>query len=76
VSAAASLEPASLAARAGSPTEDRHPGTLDIDVLPTRSLLGRLNDEDATVADAVRQALQLSRARLAAARPVTHRGKD
>ena len=80
MSAAASLEPASPAARAGSPTEDRHPGTLDIDVLPTLSLLGRLNDEDATVAGAVRQALPSLTAHLAAADrlrdAVTHRGTD
>ena len=55
MSAAARLEPASPAARAGSPTEDRHPGTLDIDVLPTLSLLGRLNYEQPTVAGAVRE---------------------
>jgi N-acetylmuramic acid 6-phosphate etherase len=40
-----------------SPTELRNDRTLDIDVLPTLTLLQRLNDEDATVARAVRQAL-------------------
>jgi N-acetylmuramic acid 6-phosphate etherase len=39
------------------PTELRNDRTLDIDVLPTLALLERLNDEDATVAAAVRQAL-------------------
>lgn len=42
---------------ATSPTELRNARTLDIDLLPTESLLERLNDEDATVATAVRQAL-------------------
>jgi len=40
-----------------SPTESRNDRTLDIDVLPTLALLERLNDEDATVAAAVRRAL-------------------
>jgi len=39
------------------PTEQRNPRTLDIDTLPTRQLLERLNDEDALVAPAVRRAL-------------------
>jgi N-acetylmuramic acid 6-phosphate etherase len=39
------------------PTELRNDRTLDIDALPTLTLLERLNDEDATVAAAVRQAL-------------------
>jgi N-acetylmuramic acid 6-phosphate etherase len=39
------------------PTELRNDRTLDIDVLPTLALLERLNDEDATVAGAVRRAL-------------------
>jgi N-acetylmuramic acid 6-phosphate etherase len=43
--------------QAGSPTELRNDRTLDIDVLPTLGLLERLNDEDATVARAVREAL-------------------
>jgi N-acetylmuramic acid 6-phosphate etherase len=44
--------------RAGSsPTELRNERTLDIDLLPTAVLLERLNDEDATVAAAVREAL-------------------
>jgi N-acetylmuramic acid 6-phosphate etherase len=42
---------------ASSPTERRNDRTLDIDLLPTESLLERLNDEDATVAAAVRRAL-------------------
>lgn len=42
---------------ASSPTELRNDRTLDIDLLPTESLLNRLNDEDATVAAAVRRAL-------------------
>jgi N-acetylmuramic acid 6-phosphate etherase len=40
-----------------SPTELRNERTLDIDLLPTVALLERLNDEDATVAAAVRRAL-------------------
>jgi N-acetylmuramic acid 6-phosphate etherase len=40
-----------------SPTELRNEKTFDIDALPTLRLLERLNDEDATVAAAVRQAL-------------------
>ncbi len=40
-----------------SPTELRNDRTLDIDVVPTLTLLERLNDEDATVAAAVRRAL-------------------
>jgi N-acetylmuramic acid 6-phosphate etherase len=40
-----------------SPTELRNDSTADIDVLPTMALLERLNDEDATVAAAVRRAL-------------------
>lgn len=40
-----------------SPTELRNDRTLDIDVLPTPALLERLNDEDASVAAAVRRAL-------------------
>jgi N-acetylmuramic acid 6-phosphate etherase len=40
-----------------SPTESRNDKTLDIDVLTSLAMLERLNDEDATVAKAVRQAL-------------------
>jgi N-acetylmuramic acid 6-phosphate etherase len=40
-----------------SPTEMRNDRTLDIDGLPTLALLERLNDEDATVAAAVRRTL-------------------
>jgi N-acetylmuramic acid 6-phosphate etherase len=40
-----------------SPTEQRNDRTRDIDVLPTVAILERLNDEDATVAAAVRGAL-------------------
>jgi N-acetylmuramic acid 6-phosphate etherase len=40
-----------------SPTELRNDRTLDIDALPTLTLLERLNDEDAMVAAAVRRAL-------------------
>jgi N-acetylmuramic acid 6-phosphate etherase len=42
---------------AASPTELRNERTLDIDALPTLTLLERLNDEDALVAAAVRRAL-------------------
>jgi N-acetylmuramic acid 6-phosphate etherase len=40
-----------------SPTELRNDRTLDIDAVPTLTLLERLNDEDALVAAAVRRAL-------------------
>jgi N-acetylmuramic acid 6-phosphate etherase len=40
-----------------SPTEARNPGTVDIDTLPTPRILELLNDEDARVAPAVRDAL-------------------
>jgi N-acetylmuramic acid 6-phosphate etherase len=40
-----------------SPTELRNDKTRDIDMLPTLAMLKRLNDEDATVAAAVRRAL-------------------
>jgi N-acetylmuramic acid 6-phosphate etherase len=40
-----------------SPTELRNDRTLDIDALPTLTMLERLNDEDAMVAAAVRRAL-------------------
>ena len=39
------------------PTEERNHRTLDLDTLPTRDLLDRLNDEDALVAPGVRRAL-------------------
>lgn len=39
------------------PTEERNGRTRDLDTLPTLDLLGRLNDEDALVAPAVRRAL-------------------
>jgi N-acetylmuramic acid 6-phosphate etherase len=40
-----------------SPTEARNDRTLDIDVLPSLSVLELINDEDASVAEAVRRAL-------------------
>jgi N-acetylmuramic acid 6-phosphate etherase len=40
-----------------SPTELRNDRTLDIDVLPTLTLLERLNDEDGTIAASVRRTL-------------------
>jgi len=43
--------------RVESPTEERNARTRDIDTLPVLSLLERINDEDATVAPAVRAAL-------------------
>ena len=43
--------------RVQSPTEDRNPRTLDIDIVSTAAVLERLNDEDARVAGAVRAAL-------------------
>ena len=46
-----------------APTERRHPGTTDLDLLPTADLLRVINDEDATVAPAVAATLpQLERA--------------
>ena len=39
------------------PTERRHPGTTDLDLMPTLDLLRLINAEDATVAEAVRRAL-------------------
>src|SRR5438132_5539398 len=38
-------------------TEDRNPRTVDIDTLPTRETLQRINAEDATVAPAVAREL-------------------
>ncbi len=49
--------PGPSAGRPGPPTEERNERTLDLDTLPTLSLLDRLNDEDALVAPAVRRAL-------------------
>ncbi|MFV2063558.1 MAG: N-acetylmuramic acid 6-phosphate etherase [Chloroflexota bacterium] len=43
--------------RVDSPTEARNPRTLMIDTLPSLGILELLNDEDATVAAAVRDAL-------------------
>jgi N-acetylmuramic acid 6-phosphate etherase len=40
-----------------SPTEARNDRTLDIDVLPTLSVLELINDEDSSVAEAVRRTL-------------------
>ncbi len=40
-----------------APTERRHPGTLDLDLLPTLDLLRLINGEDALVAPAVEAAL-------------------
>ena len=40
-----------------APTERRHPGTLDLDLLPTPDLLRLINSEDALVATAVEAAL-------------------
>jgi N-acetylmuramic acid 6-phosphate etherase len=44
-------------ARVVSPTEERNPRTTDIDSVPVLTLLERINDEDATVAGVVREAL-------------------
>jgi N-acetylmuramic acid 6-phosphate etherase len=55
--AADRLDRAGLGQRMNSPTEDRNPRTTEIDRLPTLALLERLNDEDGTVAAAVRAAL-------------------
>jgi N-acetylmuramic acid 6-phosphate etherase len=40
-----------------APTERRHPGSTDLDLLPTLDLLRLINDEDALVAPAVARAL-------------------
>jgi N-acetylmuramic acid 6-phosphate etherase len=49
--------------RVDAPTERRNPRTLDIDQLPALEILELLNDEDATVPGAVREALpELARA--------------
>ena len=40
-----------------APTEQRHPGSRDLDLLPTLDLLRLINDEDAQVAPAVAEAL-------------------
>jgi N-acetylmuramic acid 6-phosphate etherase len=48
-----SREPAPVEA----PTERRHPGSVDLDLLPTLDLLRLINDEDALVAPAVAAAL-------------------
>ena len=40
-----------------APTERRHPGTVDLDLLPTPDLLRVINREDALVAPAVEEAL-------------------
>ncbi|WP_432476677.1 N-acetylmuramic acid 6-phosphate etherase [Nocardioides sp. GXQ0305] len=40
-----------------APTEQRHPGSRDLDLLPTLDLLRLINDEDARVAPAVAAAL-------------------
>jgi N-acetylmuramic acid 6-phosphate etherase len=42
---------------ASPPTEQRNPRTVDIDLLPTRAVLGLLNAEDELVPAAVRRAL-------------------
>lgn len=42
---------------ASPPTEQRNPRTVDIDLVPTRAVLGLLNAEDDLVPAAVRQAL-------------------
>lgn len=39
--------------RVSAPTEERHPGTTDIDTAPTLEILTLMNDADRTVADAV-----------------------
>lgn len=51
--------PAAAAGAAPGPprTEARHPGSTDVDLLPSIALLSLINDEDATVAGAVREAL-------------------
>jgi N-acetylmuramic acid 6-phosphate etherase len=56
LAAAAASEPVG-SRLAASPTELRNGRTLDIDALPTLTMLERLNDEDALVAAAVRRAL-------------------
>jgi N-acetylmuramic acid 6-phosphate etherase len=67
--------PASAGA-VSSPTELRNGSTLDIDVVPTLELLERLNEQDASVAAAVRRALpDLAPVVDAAARALTAGGR-
>jgi N-acetylmuramic acid 6-phosphate etherase len=54
--AATGLDPV-LDLSASPPTEERNPRTVDIDLLPTRAVLGLLHAEDALVPAAVRPAL-------------------
>jgi N-acetylmuramic acid 6-phosphate etherase len=53
----ASQEPYEAAADAAPPTEQRNPRTIDIDLLPTRAVLGLLHAEDEIVPPAVRPVL-------------------
>jgi len=57
----------------GLATEQRNPRTMELDRLPTRAVLERINDEDRTVADVVRgeiphieQAVELAYAAISA----------
>jgi N-acetylmuramic acid 6-phosphate etherase len=52
-----SAAPPQPEATVSSPTEERHPGTHDLDSMSTLELLQALNDEDARVAPAVLQVL-------------------
>ena len=49
--------PSQTEASVSAPTEERHPGTHDLDSMSTLELLETLNDEDARVAPAVLQVL-------------------
>jgi N-acetylmuramic acid 6-phosphate etherase len=46
-------EPAASVVRVGSPTEERNPDSMDLDLLPTREVLRVINDADRTVPAAV-----------------------
>jgi len=53
----AGSEDGAVGRRVATPTQLRNDRTLDIDALPTLTMLERINDEDAMVAAAVRRAL-------------------
>jgi N-acetylmuramic acid 6-phosphate etherase len=50
-------EPIFSVVRVGSPTEERNPDSLDLDLLPTREVLRVINDADRTVPAAVADVL-------------------
>jgi N-acetylmuramic acid 6-phosphate etherase len=50
-------DPALSAVRVGSPTEERNPDSMDLDLMPTREVLRIINDADRTVPAAVADTL-------------------